>query len=405
MRHKVIYDDAQDVELWLFKGEGWVLPCYRRTCTVDSEPFYHMRSAVPFGYAQVRVLGDLIETYGGMKASVGWMLPAESLEKIATRAPGITPEFYFTWEDRQPRKPKPLKDTFIDRIKRDQVQAEEFLQHVSDRTGVDRSTVSIVWLAITQTIPEWILGGRRLDLGICKLVAIPYRHDWKELLLAKYPELNKVLLLKDPRRFLSLAFTHLSRALRIEGLTQFHASHSHSTFGWTIEVLHDSSWEKTVKEVERSHASKLGPASYIKRWANRVAQLEETIYEILAQKIAKANLSCCSVRRDSRSGSPRFVQASPFVLGVPEVVDGDPGCGRCIDDHTGLADTSAYLEEKAARLLEMSTPNQALDVRVQGGDGARNPHDDGMLVLPTTGGTPPKETVLAQRDGNSKSLE
>jgi hypothetical protein len=139
-------------------------------------------------------------------------------------------------------------------------------------------------------------------------------------------------------------------------------------FSHTIEVLHDSSWEKVCDQVEGEAAARLGPLAYVKRWANRVSQIEDTIYEILAEQIQKETAPTCRVlwRRGQRG--MQFVQASPTLIGSAQVVECDDGSCSSVDDFLGIEDSSAYLEEKASRLLHMpSVQHKDEDMRVSRG--------------------------------------
>lgn len=178
-------------------------------------------------------------------------------------------------------------------------------------------------------------------------------------------------------------------------LTESHERRGRTVFSWTIEVLHDSGWEKTCDQVEGDAAARLGPLAYVKRWANRVSQIEDSIYEVLAEQIQKETAPTCRVlwRRGQRG--MQFVQASPTVIGSSTIVECDDGSNTSVDDFLGIEDASEYLEEKASRLLQMPhVQPENEDLRVPRGDDAPIGPDDGLLVLHATGGKAPGEAVL-----------
>lgn len=412
------YHNDRDVELWISKGEGWSFPFKTYRGTHNGIEYVHLICAVPIGFAQSDVLKRYLTFLGGSHATNGWLLPTEALEKHFQKAGGLTPEFYYLWNGESSGKssqtPYPGEADVADddgvrnaRRKSQNASGEEFLSHVALGSGLDKSTLILAWMAICQAIPGWLMSGKPLSFGFCRMYALPYRRNWKELLLARYPTLRKALMVKNAKRFLALAFTAASRMLRLTDLTEYRERRGRAIFAWNIEVLTDPEWDSICESAEVEAAASAGAVAYVRRWASKISQSEETIYEVLSSQIQKENAPTCRVfwRRGERH--MRFAQASPTVISSCQIGDCDEGAGQSLDDFLGIEDSAQYLEEKASRLLAMSDVQPNEDVRLPrgDGDGLGGSGDDRMLVLPATGGEVAGEDVLDGQHGAKERLD
>ncbi len=398
---KITYINNKDTELWVITGETWSIPVKARYCEFNGTEYYHIFPAVALGFAQSAILELTMKQMGGeVEVRAGWAVPSDALRIRFSKAPGITPEFYFRWLGDEIKTPS--QEAIEGKIKEQQSKLDcaDFVKHTAQASGIDAGVLTIAWIALAQQIPSWLLLGNTLNLGFSRLVAVPYRKNWKEILLTRYPTLKKALMVRDSKRLLSMAFTAASRMVRMSELTESHQRRGRTVFSHTIEVLHDSSWEKVCDQVEGEAAARLGPLAYVKRWANRVSQIEDTIYEILAEQIQKETAPTCRVlwRRGQRG--MQFVQASPTLIGSAQVVECDDGSCSSVDDFLGIEDSSAYLEEKASRLLHMpSVQHKDEDMRVSRGACVSVETNNGVLVLPPSCGKTTGQAVLDSSNG------
>lgn len=402
MQEKPQYDPRKDRELWVVAGTGWTIPVFCVHCVFAGTPSFHVRSAVHIGFSQAEALEHRLLGAGAHVLNNGWLLSQADFSNTATKAPGITPEFYYSWDGErisELERKRILGDEPEIKKKRKEYRADNaFLAHVATRSGIDFDLLVMSWLAIVQALPEWLLSCKTLDMGSIRLTALPYRHNWKQLLTARFPLIQKVMLVSEPKSLLRLTFTAAARAIRVTELTMCRMRRQRALFGWTVEVQHDSSWEKVVEEVEEEAASRLTATAYLKRWASKVAQQEDVIYEILAEAVKKEGAPTCRLLWRRGESGPRVVQAAPTILRTPQIDDCDEGGGQSLDDFTGVGDSARYLEDAAARLLQMSVAEPAVDLRVSGGaDGGGA--EPGLLVPDPGGGEAAGEGVLAGNDG------
>lgn len=401
---RVEYCNEIDIELWCISRDGWCIPMRTVYCTLNGSDAVHVTPAMFVGFPQTEAIDQVIRQTDGIKLRSGWVIPTEKFHGIATKAKGITPEFYYYWHGPKAFKgfdkpPEEIEDT---RYKAPDIQ-EDFLDLVSQRSGIPTASLTMAWLAILQVMPDWLLSGKTLDLGFCRLLALPYRRNWKELLLARYPTFRKLLMVRDKKRLMSLAFTAASRMIRTSELSEYRTKGGRSLFAWSIELIHDSSWENASAEVESKAADALGPIPYVKRWAAKIGQLEDQIYEIIAQHVTKENTSCCRLfwRRGNRG--VRFVEGAPTIVSHRASLDSDEDVDQSVDDFVGIEERAEYLEAAAARMLSLPNEESEVDMRLprrdgdnSGGDAA----DSRVLVLPATSGEASGEGMLAPGDGN-----
>lgn len=385
---KLTYCNDRDIELWVVSDSGWAIPVKCHHCVMDDVGYVHVIPAVPLGFAQSGELERVLSCRGATALKSGWLLEVSSFTSVASKAGGITPEFYYIWDGCQAKRPT-LEPEQVKQPKQPKKthSSDPFIDHVASTSGISKDLLVVSYLAIAQAIPGWLLAGNTLNLGSIRLAAVPYRRNWKEIVLARYPTLRKALMVREPKRLMSMAFTAASRIVRLSELTECRMRRGNPLFSWTVEVLHNSDWEKTCDDVEGKAAAHLGPIPYVKRWANRVSQIEDTVYEILAAHIQKETSPTCRIlwRRGQRG--MQFVQASPTVLGPATILECDEGSDSSVDDFLGIEDSAKYLEEKAERLFKMSALQQVdEDMRTPRGDdeapgfGSCN---SGVLVLHT----------------------
>ena len=398
---KITYLNHKDTELWVITGETWSIPVKARYCDFNGTEYFHIFPAVALGFAQSAILELTVKQMGGdVEAKAGWAVPSDALRTRFSKAPGLTPEFYFRWQGDGIKTPSQEEIEVKIKERQSKLDCCAFIEHVAKASGIDAGVLTLAWIALTQQIPSWLLMGNTLHLGFSRLVAVPYRKNWKEILLTRYPTLKKALMVRDSKGLLSMAFTAASRMVRMSELTESHQRRGRTVFSHTIEVLHDSSWEKACDQVEGEGAARLGPLAYVKRWANRVSQIEDTIYEILAEQIQKETAPTCRVlwRRGQRG--MQFVQASPTLIGSAQVVECDDGSCSSVDDFLGIEDSSAYLEEKASLLLQMSSVQpKDEDMRVSRGTRVSVETNNGVLVLPPSCGQTTGQAVLDRSNG------
>lgn len=368
------YLGNRDRELWVvgFSGNEWRIPILCDLCEIGGsggELAYHVQPAVAVGFPETRALEVELAKVGAHPMRVGWLVRESEIGKVAEKASGITPEFYYKWNGESLMFSKERQPEAVEEKQQKANKDNGFLKYTSDTSGIPEESITVCWLAICQSIPNWLMSGKPVDFGFFRLVGVPFRRNWREILLARYPSFRKILMVKDPRQLIRMVFAEAGRMIRSSDLTLCRTRRGRHVFGWTVEVLHGKGWRDVCEEVELAEATRVGHVAYVKRWASKVSRVEELIYELLSERCVEEVAPTCRVswRRGERGA--RFVQASPTIVGLGQIVECDEGGGQSVDDFLGISDKSGYLEEAAARLLEVSSLRQGQeDVRPPRGD-------------------------------------
>lgn len=402
---KVTYRGDIDIRLRVVDGCGWSIPIRCRACETDEAEglHWHVTPAVHMGAAQADALSEGLRQFVSATLSSGWLLSDARLELASRQAEGVTPEFYFKWDAKSVKAAASSAEAFSPRKTRS-ANATAFLNQVAAATGMPASTVTMAWLAITQHAPGWLLSGKDLDLGFVRLTALPYRANWKEIILARHPSIRKVLMVPGARRLAALAFTAAARVIRMCELTESRSFKARPLVSWTIEASRDSSWEKHCRDIENETAARLGPIAYMRRWASLIASRETRIYELLAEKVAMDNAPACRVLWKRGQRGACFGQGAPIVLSTRPMLDCDDGGGQSVDDFLGVEDGAEAVEAAVARMLEVSDAGQEeVVVRAPRGDGEAG-GDSGVLVPPSDGGDASEKGVLDGEHGAAKGV-
>jgi hypothetical protein len=356
-----------DVELWVVSGSGWKIPVHALPAEVSSAPFWHIRPALSLSMRQNDCLHDRLKAAGAVGLKHGWAISREELGLIAAKAGGVTPEYYLEWDGSKSAPGQRGSEEFTHSPKQ-QVAAADFLSEVSIRTGIELDALLIVWSAIVQVMPGWLLSCKSIDFGFLRLHALPYRQNWYQLLISRAPGLKQIYHLGSRRRILERTFGSVARLLRGCELTSARRTNQQVLLNWTVEVVPTTQWEKIVTDSERVTASRLGPLGYPRGWGSKVSQLEEVIHEVAAYKTKKEYEPTARLlwRRGQRG--VRFAVGSPTILGVPTRMDCDEGGLESLDDLAPDAHKLRYLEAKAKELLAVPDLRQEKkDVRLSRG--------------------------------------
>jgi len=300
---------TSDTELWLVRScDGWQLPIFVNACKADGvEGKVLIQPATSINSAKLTALAGVLgkNTHRGPTAC--WLIDADRLPSLAARAQGITPEYYERWPD-QPN-PDNLRMQVTEehsdpalaepRIDRD---AEVFLREMVQRTAItDLPTARLVWLAICQEMARWLLERKRpIDLGFVRLQALPYRANWKQILMARLPKAFSLFRKPKEKRDAALAMTEFPAWLRSSRMMAFDPKHNIPT--WTIDATVTKAWKQYVIDYERE-----GRAKYdfqrAQAWARQINKFEPDIVEIFKSFLEEVAIPCGSVEEGESFGS------------------------------------------------------------------------------------------------------
>lgn len=369
-----------DVELWIAQAEdlSWRLPLHVEWKLDDATQLLYalVFPGVCFYEVQLACIRELFKGFAISENGDRWLVPRDILPRLVSKAPGIHAAFYYHWPGgMHPPIPSPLHSVTLTDQRPPLEKFDEFADYIHRERAIPKDVVNVVLGAVSQLGPKWMLRKRKpLDLGFVKLVTLPFRTNWKEIVCFKmklHPLqliLGKIKAVKDhflisigfPR---VLASTH-NIGLRVQGTAGMRLN-------YTIETITTKSFEAAC-QAEEEERMKPGETSYVGHYEWSVRAHYETIQEILLQYLRKSSVPWAAVRANRSTGLlsffPRQRQHGKLGHGIHlddvpvHIVPPDPNFS-VFADQPGASDPALlHPENPALQPLSAVSPS-AYDVR------------------------------------------
>lgn len=321
-----------DKELYYAQSQdsAWSLPMYVEwKHDKDHDKHYALVTpAVTLYVNQGLAMQALLQVHDLMGEKNRWLISRNICEAILHKAPGITPTFYYRWpDDTQPPLPPGWNETkgrgftYPDQKDQEQVlNGQPFLKHVATTCGIPSSVVSIVFKAICQEAPRWMMENKQpLELGFCQLVALPFRVNWKEIIAFKCKGWRLRKLFSETKldselhdKLAELKMPSVMCSPQNIGLSQGKLQH-------TLECIPTKRFEEAVKELEGRQLS-CGWNAYVAHYEESVEKYYHLMVRALGYYIKKAAVPFARVHGGSVSGVVRLLPAGGgkqnFIHGV-----------------------------------------------------------------------------------------
>ncbi len=309
-----------DRELWVLDGDdhSWSLPIcldWKVDKTTNEEYAFLYCALSPYPN-QSLALRARLNPFSMLDATDRWLMPKSSVIRLLRKAPGITPRYYYKWPDPH-YQPIPVAAPM--RIDRDLgAQAgswdfEQFLKYVSQRWSIPLSMLRAVWKAVCQEAPVWMMESRRpLDLGFCKVVALPFRANWKEIVRAKFSTYKLAGLFRLPnyQQRQAMEDAQLPQALcSPHNIGMYRAGGNSATtrrLHYTLEAIPTGRWENAVNIVEGKRVS-CGGTSYVANFEQTVERQYDLILASLSNYVRKISAPFARVFESRQTGNLKFV--------------------------------------------------------------------------------------------------
>jgi hypothetical protein len=310
-----------DKELFfaLAQDSSWSLPMFVEW-KHDKEHDRHyalVTPAVTLYVNQGLVMQALLQVHDVAGEKNRWIIPRNICEAVLHKAPGINPTYYYKWpDDTQPPLPSGWSESkgrgwkYPDLKDPDQVlNGQPFLKHVANKSGLPSSVVSIVFKAICQEAPAWMLENKQpLELGFCQLVALPFRVNWKEIVAFKCKSWKLRKLFSETRidselhaKLAELKMPSVMCSPQNIGLSRGKLEH-------TLEVIPTKKFQEAVDKSESQRMS-CGWNAYVAHYEESVEKYYHLMVRALGYFIKKAAVPFARVHGSSVSGVVRFLPA------------------------------------------------------------------------------------------------
>lgn len=334
-----------DRELWYAEGEvkddnkdggpDWRFPLFIdwKTDQTTGIEYAMVYPALCPHYKAMLTLKALFETHDRLGHDGRWLVRKNVVEAILKKAPGITPDKYYRWDgnDRrgilftqrlQPGRSEPAH------TKGRGMTERVLVQQVAEECGLQTSVVKIVMDGLNKVAADYLVTQRRvMDLGFIKLVALPFRANWKEIVFFKLRKLGLLHHLKEdgqepdpaehahsgnngggaslglPETLCSPHNVALIREKAKKGIATL------SRVDYSIELTTSKAFEKEVTRLETKQRS-LGHTAYVNYYEQTVKKLYGEILEILRAYRKKIGHPFARVCEGGSTGGLRFVETS-----------------------------------------------------------------------------------------------
>jgi hypothetical protein len=321
-----------DVELWFAQPEDcqWMLPLHVEwKCAPGGETFGLVLPGVCFYQIQLLAVDAILRRHSLEKRQDRWLLPKAVLQAVLHKAPGIHAQFYYHWPGGThppiPSAYHPIQLQVQERPPpRRLEQYRSLAEFISTERGIPADVVVVVLTAIQQVGARWLLEHRQvLDFGWVKLFALPFRANWKEILMFKCRpwRLNSILRYKPRDRdalLKRLGFQAIACSVHNIALKARSKGSDHRVV-YTVEAITTESFERVSEAVE-SERMKTGRTSYVGHYEEAVETFYHQIVESLLHYVRKVDATWATVRASCNKGILSFVPVDrqrAKVRGVP----------------------------------------------------------------------------------------
>lgn len=308
-----------DRELWVLDDAdgSWSIPMFvdwkvEKTTNEEYAMMYPAISPYPIQHIALKAR---LQSYSVIASEERWLLQKETCVRLLRKAPGITPRYYYKWPDPN-FKPIPVSSPM--RIDRDLGYAagswefDDFVKYISEKYSLPLVMIRVFWRAICEEVPHWMMAsGRALDMGFCRMAAVPFRINWKEIVRCKLwkSKLAGIFNLPAREQRQALAEIHMPEVLcsphNIGLLRQSHRG-SNSRLSYTIEAIPTEKFERAANICEARRLA-CGSKSYVANFEKTVEEQYDIILAALANYIRKATLPFARVCENRHSGNLRFL--------------------------------------------------------------------------------------------------
>lgn len=243
-------------QLWVLRGGFpvlWTVPYYVDWIT---EREAHMYAAVPLLAKHELAIRERLKMIATQDRGL-WLIKRMDLEKIADRVPdGSDPQVLFSWE-----RPRLAQDPEHQPEKR--VDRDEFLDALYQKgVGTSRNEVEFWWNQFCLHSLDWLINKEKpVDMYFLRLHNCPYRQNWKQIILNRFPKFGWVLshTTDDDRRHAADKRGLTEELLCLDLLAM---DKKHGICYRHVEVEHKPSWWKNVSRVERARLRLLQSSAY-----------------------------------------------------------------------------------------------------------------------------------------------
>lgn len=179
---------------------------------------------------------------------------------------------------------------------------DNLVRKLVQETGFQLGVVKAVLNAHARfSIVRLLVERKPVNYGFFKVAALPYRDNWKQIALAKHPDILARLAGKDEeQRERILEESGFIEDLNNSDLISW--DDKEQIVGWTLEVLPERSFENASKALELEKKASTTPSEYVQAWANTIASFTKIRIKAFVSWAKKTTRPIATILPCGRSG-------------------------------------------------------------------------------------------------------
>lgn len=292
-----------DIELWVVSHDDWSLPVSAIPVTMNGKDYFACSDIIGFNAAQFDAVHAKLSPAAAGTDGTFTFIPRLAMPAVASKAPGISPRYYIRWNGQSSVKPK-LEFGMDEQLETPEPtdSTREFIDHIAWKArAMSREDILFLWTLITQEMPAWLTEKRKpISFGYFTIWALPYRANWKQILLAKFPGIAAAMRMPKRERYSKLSMSDFEQHLQHTDLISYYTNSK--TVGWSVECTPTKYWADFIQDAESKKRKRLGATNYGKAWSRLVWSLRNTIIDVFASFTAQTTIPCAEPIRCDRYG-------------------------------------------------------------------------------------------------------
>lgn len=215
--------------------------------------------------------------------------------------------------------------TKADQIRRAK-ETEAWLRYCSVHSAaLPYNQMRVMWPEIKRVMLRRLTYEREtLDFGFCRLVPVPLRANWREIIVEKMPKVRWLFRYHFCRRqrqskvdkFLAgLGLGELLRHPEVVAVQSAFVGESRAldrpVLGWRLEVVESRVWRVFSQEVEVKKRKILTPRQYLQRWKRRAEEIYEDAKVLLLEDLGQARQACADANKIGQNCDGELVPRFP----------------------------------------------------------------------------------------------
>lgn len=244
-------------ELRVVKEETWSLPVHCEPYSSDGRTITHwsVRPAVPLLAAPFSELSKRFGQWNCSESTTFWVIEEKHLDTLTIKVDGCDAKYYLNWGSQTPGKEMVGREIIEPDEKDDQ-----FIKFCCDKACIDYPLGRYVWRAIKNGMQHWLINTQKpIPFELFTLFPIPYRQNWKEIMLSKHNTCYQVFRRNRKKWTRSLVDSGFIEDL---GSVDLLSMNQNRTFNWTLEAVPSPLWVKSVREAEIKRLATKSPIKY-----------------------------------------------------------------------------------------------------------------------------------------------